>query len=139
MTSHYDIDPQVLIPAVAERLSSTIGDAPEWSTFVKTGHGKERRPVQDDWWYLRAASILRVVALKGPIGVAKLRVRYGCKKNRGHKPERSTLASGNIIRTILQQLEAAGLVANKQEGVRRGRVLTSKGEALLSGAVKVKA
>lgn len=139
MASHYDIDPQVLVPAVAAKLESVLGAVPVWTNFVKTGHGKERLPVQENWWYLRAASVLRTVALKGPIGVAKLRVRYGCRKRRGHKPEEFSLASGNILRKILQQLEVAGFVVNQKEGVHKGRRLTPKGEALLSGAVRVKA
>ena len=60
--------------------------APEWSIYVKTGPSKERPPVELYWWYMRAASILRMVAIKGPIGVSKLRIKYGSNKNRGHKP-----------------------------------------------------
>ncbi len=138
MASYHDIAPQELILAVAQKLEPELAGAPEWAAYVKTGHGKEHQPTQDNWWYLRSASVLRTVALKGPIGVSKLRVRYGCKKNRGHKPEKFTLASGNILRKILQQLEKAGLVAQSKDNVHKGRILTAKGESLLSTAVKVK-
>ena len=77
---------------------------PSWHSFVKTGAGKERPPVSNDWWYIRTASVLRRVALLGPIGVSKLRVHYGNNKNRGHKPEKFYRGSGNILRKILQQL-----------------------------------
>lgn len=104
---------------------------PVWADFVKTGMAKERPPVKDDWWYMRAASILRTVAIKGPIGVAKLRTKYGSKKNRGVKPERFYKGSGNILRKALQQLEAAGLIEQKDVKGHKGRVLTKKGQSLL--------
>ena len=64
-----------LIKKVAEELKSIIGQ-PEWAPFVKTGNHKERPPVDNDWWYIRAASVLRKVYLLGPIGVSKLRTKY---------------------------------------------------------------
>jgi small subunit ribosomal protein S19e len=104
---------------------------PEWSNFVKTSSARERPPVQKDWWYARAASILRKVYILGPIGVNKLRKKYGGKKNRGHKPEISKLGSGKIIRTILQQLESAGLLEKTNKESHFGRILTPKGKSLL--------
>lgn len=106
--------------------------APEWSNYVKTSTHKERPPEQADWWHLRAASILNKVQKLGPIGVSKLRVKYGGKKNRGHKPERFYKGSGKITRTILQQLEKAGLIKEIKEGAHKGRKLTPKGQSLLS-------
>ena len=91
----------------------------------------ERIPLQDDWWYRRAASILRIIALRGPIGVSKLRTRYGGKKNRGVRPERFRIASGNIIRKILQQLDSASLSKQAVIGVHKGRVITPSGQKLL--------
>ena len=75
--------------------------APEWSKFVKTSTHKERPPVNDDWWYIRTASIMKKISKLGPVGVNKLKKKYGGKKNRGHKPEKTYDASGNIIRKIL--------------------------------------
>ena len=104
---------------------------PDWAKFVKTGTSKERRPVQEDWWYIRAASILKQVYVKGPIGVNKLRSHYGSKKNRGDLPEKFYKASGKIIRVILQQLESAGLIEKQSKGIHRGRILTAKGRSFL--------
>ena len=50
---------------------------PNWANFVKTGAHKERPPVEEDWWYTRIASVLISVAKLGPVGVGKLRVKYG--------------------------------------------------------------
>jgi small subunit ribosomal protein S19e len=79
---------------------------------------------------VRAASLLRRVALVGPVGTEKLRTHYGGRKNRGHKPERFYKASGNVIRTILKQLDKAGLTKQNEKGVK-GRVVTAKGQELL--------
>src|SRR3989344_2880645 len=137
MTSIRDYKASETIAKVKQELKKidTI-NPPEWSKFVKTGAHKERTPVEKDWWYTRCASVLRRVYLYGPIGVSKLRVKYGGKKNRGHKPEKFYMGSGNILRKVLQQLEKAELVKYKKEGIRKGRIITSKGESLLHKAIK---
>ena len=101
---------------------------PEWAAFVKTGPHAERPPDNPDWWYVRAASLLRKIQLQGPIGVSKLRNWYGGRKKRGSKPEKHVKAGGKIIRLCLQQLEAAGLVKQMKT---KGRVITPKGQAIL--------
>jgi len=106
--------------------------APEWVMFVKTGVAKQRPPVEDDFWYKRAASILRQIYINKVVGVNRLRTRYGSKLNRGVKPERFRRASGKIIRTILQQAEAAEFLEKYNEaGKRAGRILTLKGKEFL--------
>ena len=75
-------------------------------------------PEDQDWWYKRAASILRKIYRHGPIGTNKLKKKYGSKKNRGHKPEHFYKAAGSHIRKILQQLEKSGLklgILNKEK------------------------
>ena len=132
MPTQYDISPNELNDKLAARLKGEEAiTPPEWAPFVKTGHFKARPPVKEDWWYSRAAAVFRKVSMRGPIGVAKLRVLYGGKKNRGYKPEKFGKASGNIIRKILQQLEKAELIKQDQKGVHKGRVLTPKGQSLL--------
>jgi small subunit ribosomal protein S19e len=129
--------PNDLIVKLAEELKKSENvKAPEWSYFVKTGHGRDRQPSQYDWWYLRSAALLRKVALKGPIGTEKLRTLYGNRKNRGYQPEKFVKAGGSIIRTILKQLEAEGLLKQDQKGVRKGRVITEKGRSLLMTVAK---
>ena len=103
---------------------------PEWVFFVKSSSSKERPPEDPNFWYKRAASILRQLYLRGVVGVGRLRTRYGSRKNRGAKPARFRKGSGKIIRTILQQAEQAGLV-EKVEKQQFGRRLTEKGRQLL--------
>lgn len=137
MATIFDVDPGKLIEKLAEELKKAEQiKAPEWAKFAKTGCGKERPPVKKDWWYMRAASVLRKVYVSGPIGVSKLRKKYNAKKNRGHKPERVYPGSGNILRKILQQLEKAELLKYVEKGVRKGRIITGKGEKLLNQIAK---
>jgi len=97
--SIYNCDPSELIEKTSEELKKIESvKAPEWAPFVKTGVHKERPPANLDWWFVRAASILRQIYIHGPIGVSKLRTKYGGKKNRGVKPEHFFKGSGNIIR-----------------------------------------
>src|SRR3989344_2825167 len=134
----YDIKPADLIKRTAVELKAIIAE-PEWTKFVKTGVHKERPPVDKDWYFTRAASVLRKIYFRGPIGVNKLRVQYGGKKNRGYKPEHFYPGSGKIIRTILQQLEKEELIKQAQKGSHKGRIVTPKGKSLLDKLSKVKA
>jgi small subunit ribosomal protein S19e len=129
------VEPNKLIDKVAEKLKDSI-EKPSWAPYVKTGVHKQRPPVDDDWWFKRAASILRAVDMKGPIGVSKLRTKYGGRKNRGVKPEHTFKASGKIIRTILQQLEEAKLIKQEATGVHKGRVTTNDGKKMLYSTAK---
>ena len=142
MTTFYDIPANLLIPALAEHLSETKGmEAPEWSSFVKTGASRERPPTQSNWWHLRAASILRKVARDGPVGVTHLAQTYGGSQDNGAMPNTPGVASGKIIRTALQQLESVGLVekvptkeVDSEDGKQQlysGRRVTASGHKLL--------
>ncbi len=136
--SAYDVDPAKLIEKAALELQKVI-KMPDWASYAKTGHGKERPPENKEWWYTRAAAILRKTYLGGPIGTNKLAVKFGSKKNRGVKPERFVRSSRKLIRVILQQLEKEGLVKQVQKGVHKGREITPKGRGFLdkiSNAIK---
>ena len=102
---------------------------PEWALYAKTGPHKDRPPEDADWWYYRAASILRKLYLSSePIGIETFRTIYGGRQRRGVAPPHFRKAGGSHIRKILQQLEKAGLV-RKVRG--KGRVLTPAGRSLL--------
>ena len=132
MTHILIVNPGELNKKVAEELKNQkLVQPTTWAKFVKTGHSKERLPDSSEWWYSRAAAVLRSVAKLGPVGTEKLRVKYGSKKNRGHMPEHFYKASGSHLRKILQQLEKSGLVKQTEKGVHKGRILTPKGTSFL--------
>jgi len=138
MASAYDIPISVFIEKLKEELK-TIKEIhpPEWALYVKTGSNKDRPPEQEDWWYYRTASILNQLYRRGVIGVNRLRNIYGGRKDRGHRPEKKAKAYAKIIRTILQQLEKAGLVEKhmvshpKLQSICMGRRLTKFGRSLM--------
>lgn len=139
MVTVYDIKAAELNKKVSEELKkSEHVKMPEWAHFVKTGVAKDRVPADKDWWFMRAAALMRRIYILGPIGVSKLRTKYGSRKNRGAAPERFRKASGKIIRVILQQLEKEGLVKQVEKSGHKGRIVTPKGKSLLDKAVRKK-
>ena len=128
MTTVYEIPPDKMIEIVADDLKNNVKlKMPEWAKFVKTGAHRERMPQNDDWWWIRSASILRKIYINGPVGVQRLRTAYGGKKNRGVKPEKFYRAGGKIIRSILQEFDRIGFT----EKVNNGRKITPKGQSYL--------
>lgn len=130
MTSIFDSNIQQTIENTAKKLKPLL-KIPEWTKFTKTSSGKQRIP-DKEYWHLRAASILRQIYIKGPMGTEKLKKKYGSKKNRGVKPEKFYKGSGKIIRTILQQLEENKLITKQNKGKHKGRIITQKGKSLLN-------
>ena len=127
----YDVPADSFIAALAAELKKLEQfKMPEWAFYVKTSTARERVPESSDWWFTRAASMLRQLYIRKVVGVNRMRVKYGGKKDRGVKPKRFRKGSGKNIRMILQQSEAAGLV-EKVKGKRAGRKLTLKGTEFL--------
>jgi small subunit ribosomal protein S19e len=128
MVTAREVSAEKLIPKLKEELKKIKEIQPtEWSKFVKSGAHREKPPQQEDFWYIRAASLLRRIYLNGPVGTERLRSYYGGRKKKGYRPAHFRKASGNIIRKILQQLEKAGLI----EKEKKGRRITSKGQKFL--------
>lgn len=132
----YDIEPGLYVDKLAKKLEEIDElKMPEWANFVKTSSGKQRPPVKADWWYKRAASILRQIYIRGTVGIGRLSVRYGTRKNRGMRPERFRRASTKIIRKIMQACEKAGLLERTKDE-KSSRKLTKKGKQFLDSAAQ---
>ncbi|MBW2995208.1 30S ribosomal protein S19e [Candidatus Woesearchaeota archaeon] len=137
MVTAFDVDTQKLIEKTAEKLKSVDTlKSPEWAKFAKTSTHKERPPHNPDWWYVRAAAVLRTVYARQAVGVSKLRTKYGGRKKRNVKMARFYKGSGSVIRKALQQLEKAGFVKLQDKGVHKGRKLTAKGRSFLDNIAK---
>ncbi|SEH47181.1 MULTISPECIES: 30S ribosomal protein S19e [Halopenitus] len=132
MVSLYDVPADALIEEAADRLADRI-DEPEWVQFTKTGADRELPPEQEDFWFVRSASLLRKVATNEPIGLERLATEYGGKKRGSNRyvvsPGAHTGGSRKIIRTSLQALEEEGLVETAQG---EGRRVTDEGHTFLN-------
>lgn len=133
MVSPKESDQDKLVSTLAGQLEGKI-KMPAWALYVKTGVSKERPPEQANWWYLRAASVLRKIYIDGPIGVSRLSTYYGGRHRRGHKQAHFARGSGKILRTILIDLEKTGYVKKNEKP--KGRVITPAGMKLLSSVSK---
>jgi small subunit ribosomal protein S19e len=133
MTTVYDVPADDLIRKVAEELRKRQEiKPPAWAAFAKTGVHKEMPPEDPDWWFTRAAAVLRRVYVDGPLGVERMRSFYGGSKNRGSRPNAFRKGSGSILRKALQQLEAAGFIIHD----KTGRKVSPAGMAFLDSMAK---
>lgn len=129
MLTPYDVSAEKLILELKKDLKEKVKlKRPSWALFVKTGSHKERLPDNEDWFWTRAASILRRLYVDRVVGVERLRTRYGGRKHRGVKPEEFRKGSGKIIRTILQEFDELGFTKK----TKKGREITKKGISYLN-------
>ncbi len=139
MPTPYDIPPQIYIRKLAQYLKDNLDQItpPSWAPFAKTSTHTTKPPQDPNWWYVRAASLLRKTYIMAPIGTERLRAQYSGRSDQGTRPEHVKKGSGGIIRKIFQQLETAGLVETAKG---KGRILTSEGRRLMDTiATEIKA
>ena len=127
MVRVFDAEANVLIKKTAEKLKEMNITKPDFVGVVKTGAHVERPPQDEDFWYVRCASLMRQAYVNSTVGVHAMRRHYGGRKNRGVRPEKHVSAGGSTIRKAFQSLEEAGLMAKDS----KGRTLTAKGRSLL--------
>jgi len=121
-----DIQADIFIKAFAEHLKRQGKfEIPKWADTVKTGVHKELAPYSQDWLYVRAASIVRRIYIRGGTGVGGFKKIYGGQYRRGTCTNTFQLASGKLLRYILQQLEEIGLIEANPAG---GRRITQEGQ-----------
>jgi small subunit ribosomal protein S19e len=135
--SIFDVKPAALIAATATALEAVPEiKAPEWLEQAKSGSHNERITTQKGFWHIRLGSLLRTVALDGPVGVRHLRTKYGGRTQHIVRRSHHRPAGGKIIRLGLQQLEKAGFIAKADKKHGFGRVITRQGTALLEKAAR---
>ena len=97
---------------------------PNCAEYIKTSHGRERAPANPDWYYIRAAAVLRRIYLRPGVGLGGLAKVFANKKNRGSQPEITCPAARGPLHWVCKSLEGLKLVAKGKES---GRVLTQTG------------
>ena len=125
-TSLKDCNPDLFVKAFAEHMKlKGYLECPKRLDYAKTSVAKELAPQDPDWFYIRAAAVLRHLYFHPDSGVDRLRKVYSSKKRNGSAPNHTCRASGKILRTIVQQLESIGFL--EQDLKKHGRRLSRKG------------
>ncbi len=121
-----DVPAQDFIVALAAHLKKSQKlELPEWHDLIKTGTYKELCPQDPDWFYTRAASVIRKIYLRGGIGVGAFQKIYGGAQSNGCMPTHFGKAAKGLHRHILHQLEGKKLVEKRAES--KGRYITKEG------------
>ncbi|MCM8651676.1 40S ribosomal protein S19, partial [Lactiplantibacillus sp. E932] len=97
---------------------------PDWVDIVKLAKHKELAPCDENWFYVRAASTVRHLYLRGGVGVGSMTKIYGGRKRNGVCPSHFSVGSKNVARKVLQALEGLKMVEKDPNG---GRKLTPQG------------
>lgn len=112
-----DIAPAKFIAAYAAHLKKGGKVAlPSWVDHVKTAPNKELAPLDNDWYYIRAAAIARRVYLVAGHGVGYYQRVFGSPRREGPTPVRQGSSSGSIIRHVFKNLEKMGLIEKDAHG-----------------------
>ena len=77
---------------------------PELVDLMKTSVAKELAPYDEDWYYIRCASLARRLYVRQGTGVGAFSKVYGSKKRRGTLPGHFCRASRGVIRSCLKAL-----------------------------------
>merc|ERR1719240_1651629 len=94
-----DVKADVFIRAFAKHMNRQGKfELPKWADVVKTGVSKELPPMDQDWLYVRAASVARHVYNRGGAGVGSFRKVYGGQQRRGVCTGHFRKSGGKIIR-----------------------------------------
>lgn len=134
MVTLYDVPAEALLEALADRLEDRL-DEPDWLAFTKAGVDREFPPVEPDFYHTRAASVLRRIAIDGPVGIDRLSTYYGGAKEGSNRygTSRTVRVDGSrkLLRSIVQGLEEADLVERPPNG--EGRVVSPEGRSFIDG------
>ncbi|KAJ9525301.1 hypothetical protein QJQ45_020838 [Haematococcus lacustris] len=145
-----DVSAEDFIKAYSAHLKSNDKlHLPTWVDVVKTGKFKELAPYDEDWYFVRAASILvslfaaaaaicRRLYNRPGIGIGRFQTLFGGRMHRGAAPEKFSKSSGGLVRHIMQSLEEIGIL-EKCTSIKGGRKLTASGQRdmdVIAGGIK---
>lgn len=109
MDSVYRVKATPLIEAITETLKAKSDIVlPENHDLIKTSHGKQYSPENQNWFYIRMASIVRTAMCKGSVSLKTLARKHACRKNAGVRPSRYAKASDFVNESAVQQLIKIG-------------------------------
>ncbi len=127
MANVYNVDGSALIKKTAEKLKEQGIAKPKYVGFVKSGPSRERVPKDSDFWYVRCASLLRQIYINGPVGISRLRTRYGTRKAHVVTRQHHMRSGGSMIKDAFDVLEKLNYIKKTP----KGRVITPAGRSFL--------
>ncbi|XP_039248570.1 small ribosomal subunit protein eS19-like [Styela clava] len=115
-----DVDQQLFVKHLAAFLKKSGKlKVPEWADLVKTAVRKELAPEDPDWFYIRCASTIRHLYVRGGVGVKSFTKIFGGRKRRGTRPSHFSRGSASVARRVLQSLEGIKMIQKDDLGGRR--------------------
>merc|ERR1711988_463739 len=102
---------------------------PAWVDLVKTGHYHELSPYDEDWFYVRAAAIVRKLYVRPQLGVGRLADIFGGKERNGSARKHHAHDSKSVIRACMKSLEKAGILMRLNDKRNRNYVDRPSGES----------
>ncbi|KAF0990529.1 hypothetical protein HZS_5668 [Henneguya salminicola] len=121
-----DVDQSVFVERFASVLKrKQVVEAPSFTLYCKTSHGKELAPYNKDWFFVRMAALARRLYIDSNMGVGYFKKIYGTGKRNGTRPKHHVSGSGSVARKALQALEKLNIV--KIDDENGGRIMTSSG------------
>eukprot|EP00768_Dysnectes_brevis_P000457 gnl/Dysnectes_brevis/109_a130_11433.p1 GENE.gnl/Dysnectes_brevis/109_a130_11433~~gnl/Dysnectes_brevis/109_a130_11433.p1 ORF type:complete len:144 (+),score=31.29 gnl/Dysnectes_brevis/109_a130_11433:33-464(+) len=125
-----DVPAELFVDAFAAQLKSEGAfKQPAYTEYAKTGACRDRVPESDDWYFVRAAAVLRRLYVRRNVGVGAFTKVFGTAYTTKCAPQHFKRSSSKVIRNILQQYEALGYVTQPRNG--SGRVMTRKGQKIV--------
>ena len=109
---------------------------PEWAQYVKTGCNKVLGPMDNDWLYIRAAALARILYIRRTAGMKYLRNHFGGRKTGDSHKEHHVLAGGKCIRYCLQQLAKMDLIGIVQIRGDDDKVMSTKGRQITNKGIR---
>ncbi|TNJ26500.1 Ribosomal protein S19e [Giardia muris] len=93
---------------------------PNFANFVKTGCSRKNAPACADWFYIKAASVMRHFYVSGttPLGVSTLAGKYSHPASGRSTPHHTRDASRKVIRSIVQQFAGQNLLLTRDGEAR---------------------
>ncbi|KAF0045594.1 hypothetical protein F2P81_002123 [Scophthalmus maximus] len=112
-----DVNQQEFVRALAAFLKKSGKlKVPDWVDLVKLGKHKELAPSDENWFYIRAASTVRHLYLRGGAGVGSMTKIYGGRNRNGVCPSHYSVGSKNVARKVLQALELLKMIEKDPNG-----------------------
>merc|ERR1712216_586128 len=107
---------------------------PELVDLMKTSVSRELAPYDEDWFYIRCASLARRLYVRQGTGVGAFSKVYGAKKRRGTLPGHFCRSSRGVIHNCLKQLMKVGVVEHMPEAAKKkgGRRITTRGSRIVT-------